>query len=72
MYKPKLTIVDSELRDMFAAFVAAGMSIAYSDNQGLEEDKDEIARISYEVSDALVKRRKINKKKFSDHPSRED
>lgn len=68
MYKPKLTIVDSELRDIFAGFVAAGIAQSYVDNAHLEEDKEDIARVAYEISDAMIRRRKINKQKLSDKP----
>lgn len=66
MYKQKLTIVDSELRDIFAGLVATGIVMSYTDNEHIEEDKDEVARVAYEISDALIRRRKINKQKLKD------
>lgn len=64
--RPKFTIVDSELRDLFAGFVATGIVMSYTDSEHIEEDKDDIARLAYEVSDAMIKRRKINKQKLAE------
>lgn len=64
MYKPKLTIVDSELRDIFAGLVAAGIAQSYVNSEEMEEDKDDIARLAYEISDSLIKRRRLNKERM--------
>ena len=65
MYKPKLTIVDSELRDLFAGLIATGIVMSYTDNEILEEERDEVARLAYVLSDAMIRRRKINKQQLS-------
>ncbi len=64
-HKHKYTIVDSELRDLFAGFVVTGIVTSYSDSVTLEEDKDDIARVAYSISDAMIRRRKINKQQLS-------
>lgn len=64
--KPKLTIVDAELRDLFTAFVSTGLVLGYDDLDDLLEDKEQIAAVAYEISDALIRRRKANKQKHAE------
>jgi len=64
--KPKYTIVDAELRDLFAGLIATGLVMTYTDTDHLMEDKEDLAKTAYDLSDALIRRRKINKMKHAE------
>jgi len=67
-HKRKLTIADSELRDLFACFITMGLAMAKkaesTDKEITQNEWDEIAEEAYQGAAACIDRRKVNKHKL--------
>lgn len=63
--RKKLTMMDAELRDMFAGLAMMGIAAGYVELDDIARDRDKIAETAYLLSAAMVHRRKVNKAAFA-------
>ena len=59
--KQKRTMLDGELRDLFATAALVGLAGELASASMRREEADTTAKAAYELADAMVRRRKTNK-----------